>query len=67
MSALLFPLPESKPAVIRALILEDLAGFVYWPQVKHETQEDVRNRAHAKANHRRFDDEARVTAMGELA
>lgn len=36
MSQLLFPLPETKPAVIRALILDDLAGFVFWPQVKHE-------------------------------
>lgn len=66
MSALLFPLPESKPAVIRALILEDLAGFAFFPQVQHAPMEDTRNRAHAKAQGRRFDDEARVTAMGDL-
>jgi hypothetical protein len=64
-SALLFPLPETKPAVIRALILEDLAGFTYFPQVQHEPMEDVRNRQHAKQERRKYSGEP-VTGFGGL-
>lgn len=51
--SLLFPLPDTKPAVIRALILEDLAGFVYWPQVKHEPQKKERDEADTRHKERR--------------
>lgn len=65
MSALLFPLPETKPEVIRKLILEDLAGFAYFPQVQHESMEDVRNRQHAKQERRKYTGEP-VTNFGSL-
>jgi hypothetical protein len=65
--SLLYPLPETPAAVVRALVLEDLERITSFPQVLHAPMEDVRNRAHVKQQNRRFDDEARITAMGDLA